>query len=109
MNYNEKLVHPLYRPLIKTGLKFGVQRWMASLQRQSEFSLTMKSFIDPTRDHAGPIIISFCTLLNIDIIFLNTNEVLFVIVCYNAKRSIEMLSQCMTYDFGMMICAPTQE
>ncbi|MCD7463809.1 hypothetical protein HAX54_051458 [Datura stramonium] len=49
MEYNENSVHPLYRPLVKSGLGFGAQRWMATLQRQSEFSQMMMSSIDPTR------------------------------------------------------------
>ncbi|XP_015160166.1 homeobox-leucine zipper protein ANTHOCYANINLESS 2-like [Solanum tuberosum] len=47
MEYNENLVHDWYRPLIKTGLGFGAQRWMATLQRQYQFLKVMKSIIDP--------------------------------------------------------------
>ncbi|KAK4723937.1 hypothetical protein R3W88_026716 [Solanum pinnatisectum] len=48
MQYNENHVHHLYRPLVKTGLVFGAQRWIANLQRQSEFLRVIKSFVDPT-------------------------------------------------------------
>ncbi|KAK4718430.1 hypothetical protein R3W88_016768 [Solanum pinnatisectum] len=48
MKYNENVVHHLYRPMVRSGLGFGAQRWMATLQRQSEFLGSMRSFNDPT-------------------------------------------------------------
>ncbi|XP_049410461.1 homeobox-leucine zipper protein ANTHOCYANINLESS 2-like [Solanum stenotomum] len=48
MKYNENVVHHLYRPMVRSGLGFGAQRWMATLQRQSEFLGLMRSFNDPT-------------------------------------------------------------
>ncbi|XP_049410501.1 homeobox-leucine zipper protein ANTHOCYANINLESS 2-like [Solanum stenotomum] len=53
MEYNENLVHNWYRPLIKSGLGFGAQRWMATLQRQYQFLKVMKSIIDPIVDLSG--------------------------------------------------------
>ncbi|WMV33707.1 hypothetical protein MTR67_027092 [Solanum verrucosum] len=53
MEYNENLVHDWYRPLIKIGLGFGAQRWMATLQRQYQFMKMMKSIIDPIVDLSG--------------------------------------------------------
>ncbi|KAG5600237.1 hypothetical protein H5410_031607 [Solanum commersonii] len=53
MEYNENLVHDWYRPLIKTGLGFGAQRWMATLQRQYQFLKVMKSIIDPIGDDSS--------------------------------------------------------
>ncbi|KAG5579800.1 hypothetical protein H5410_050427 [Solanum commersonii] len=56
MQYNKNHVHHLYRPSVKTGLVFGAQRCISSLQRQSEFLRVMKSFVDPTivsKDHIG--------------------------------------------------------
>jgi len=52
MKYNENLVHDWYRPLINTGVGFGAQRWMATLQRQYQFLKVMKSIIDPIGNHA---------------------------------------------------------
>ncbi|XP_025887127.1 homeobox-leucine zipper protein ROC5-like isoform X2 [Solanum lycopersicum] len=46
--YNENLVHEWYRSLIKAGMAFGAQRWIASLQRQHHFLKMMKSAVDPT-------------------------------------------------------------
>ncbi|KAI4351788.1 hypothetical protein L6164_006105 [Bauhinia variegata] len=34
--YDETIVHQLYRPLLSSGIGFGAQRWMATLQRQCE-------------------------------------------------------------------------
>ncbi|KAH0660943.1 hypothetical protein KY289_029691 [Solanum tuberosum] len=57
MEYNENLVHDWYRPLIKTGLGFGAQRWMNTLQRQYQFLKVMKSIIDPIVDLSGERVI----------------------------------------------------
>uniref|UniRef100_M1C946 HD domain class transcription factor n=1 Tax=Solanum tuberosum TaxID=4113 RepID=M1C946_SOLTU len=53
MEYNENLVHDWYHPLINTGLGFGAQRWMSTLQRQYQFLKVMKSIIDPIVDLSG--------------------------------------------------------
>ncbi|WMV33956.1 hypothetical protein MTR67_027341 [Solanum verrucosum] len=55
MEYDEIFVHHLYRPLIRAGLGFGAQRWMSSLQRQSEFLRVMASFVNFTVDSKGEI------------------------------------------------------
>uniref|UniRef100_A0A1J3F9G5 Homeobox-leucine zipper protein ANTHOCYANINLESS 2 n=1 Tax=Noccaea caerulescens TaxID=107243 RepID=A0A1J3F9G5_NOCCA len=34
--YDENQIHQLYRPLLRSGLGFGSQRWVATLQRQCE-------------------------------------------------------------------------
>ncbi|KAH0855777.1 hypothetical protein HID58_084038 [Brassica napus] len=34
--YDENQIHHLYRPLLRSGLCFGSQRWVATLQRQCE-------------------------------------------------------------------------
>ncbi|KAH0748413.1 hypothetical protein KY290_027645 [Solanum tuberosum] len=48
MEYDEIFVHHLYRPFIRAGLGFGAQRWISSMQRQSEFLRVMASFVDST-------------------------------------------------------------
>lgn len=48
MEYDEIFVDHLYRPLIRAGLGFGAQRWMSSLQRQSELLRVMASFVNST-------------------------------------------------------------
>ncbi|CAL9069626.1 unnamed protein product [Musa banksii] len=34
--YDETTVHPLYRPLLRSGLALGARRWVATLQRQCQ-------------------------------------------------------------------------
>ncbi|KAK9724576.1 hypothetical protein RND81_05G083700 [Saponaria officinalis] len=34
--YDENYVHPLYQPLLRSGLAFGAQRWLGTLQRECE-------------------------------------------------------------------------
>ncbi|WMV33960.1 hypothetical protein MTR67_027345 [Solanum verrucosum] len=53
VEYDEIFVHHLYRPLIRTGLGFGAQRWMSSLQKHFEFLRVMTSFVDYTVDSKG--------------------------------------------------------
>uniref|UniRef100_M1E0B2 Homeobox-leucine zipper protein ANTHOCYANINLESS 2 n=1 Tax=Solanum tuberosum TaxID=4113 RepID=M1E0B2_SOLTU len=52
MKYNENLVHDWYRPLINTGVGFGAQRWMTTLQRQYQFLKVMKSIVDTISNYA---------------------------------------------------------
>ncbi|XP_057759497.1 homeobox-leucine zipper protein ANTHOCYANINLESS 2-like isoform X1 [Arachis stenosperma] len=48
--YDESLIHQLYRPLIASGLGFGAPRWIATLQRQCEcLAIHMSSSI-PSED-----------------------------------------------------------
>lgn len=51
MEYYENVLHHLYRPLVRNGLGFGAQRWMATLQRQSEFLAMLMSSVDTPGDH----------------------------------------------------------
>ncbi|KAL9240439.1 hypothetical protein vseg_014658 [Gypsophila vaccaria] len=34
--YDENYVHPLYQPLLRSGLAFGAQRWLGTLQRECD-------------------------------------------------------------------------
>lgn len=63
MKYNENVVHHLYRPMVRSGLGFGAQRWMATLQRQYMFLGSMRLFSDPKGDHACPILFHLFKLL----------------------------------------------
>ncbi|CAL0303406.1 unnamed protein product [Lupinus luteus] len=51
--YDETLIHHLYRPLISSGIGFGAQRWIASLQRQFECLSTLLSPPIPIEDPTG--------------------------------------------------------
>lgn len=51
--YDESAVHELYRSLIRAGMGFGAQRWVAALQRQCECLAILMSSAVPIRDHTG--------------------------------------------------------
>lgn len=53
--YDESAVHQLYRPLLGSGMGFGAQRWVATLQRQCECLAILMSSTVPTRDHTGSV------------------------------------------------------
>ena len=53
--YEESQVHQLYRPLLSSGMGFGAQRWVATLQRQRECLAILMSSAAPSRDHSGTI------------------------------------------------------
>lgn len=52
--YDESVVHHQYRPLLSSGMGFGAQRWLATLQRQCE-CLAVLSSISSVEDHSGTI------------------------------------------------------
>ncbi|XP_023552380.1 homeobox-leucine zipper protein ANTHOCYANINLESS 2-like isoform X1 [Cucurbita pepo subsp. pepo] len=51
--YDETVIHQLYRQLISSGVGFGSQRWLANLQRQCECLAILMSSTIPTEDPAG--------------------------------------------------------
>ncbi|GMH17247.1 hypothetical protein Nepgr_019088 [Nepenthes gracilis] len=51
--YEESSIHQLYRPLIRAGMGFGAQRWVATLRRQCECLAIMMSSVVPARDHTA--------------------------------------------------------
>ncbi|KAE8733344.1 Homeobox-leucine zipper protein ROC6 [Hibiscus syriacus] len=51
--YEESQVHQLYCPLLSSGMAFGAQRWVATLQCQCECLAILMSSTVPTRDHTG--------------------------------------------------------
>lgn len=51
--YDESQVHQLYRPLLSSGMGFGAQRWVATLQRQCECLAILMSSTVSSRDHTG--------------------------------------------------------
>lgn len=54
--YDESQVHQLYRPLLSSGMGFGAQRWVATLQRQCECLAILMSSALPSREHSGIVI-----------------------------------------------------
>ncbi|KAL0913117.1 hypothetical protein M5K25_016550 [Dendrobium thyrsiflorum] len=51
--YDDTAAHQLYRPLLRSGMALGAQRWVATLQRQCECLAILMSSSVPNRDHAG--------------------------------------------------------
>ncbi|KAI0520523.1 hypothetical protein KFK09_007999 [Dendrobium nobile] len=49
--YDEAAVHQLYRPVLRSGMALGAQRWVATLQRQCECLAVLMSSSVPNRDH----------------------------------------------------------
>ncbi|KAK7380267.1 hypothetical protein VNO78_32775 [Psophocarpus tetragonolobus] len=48
--YDESVIHQLYRPLVSSGLGFGAQRWIATLLRQCECLAILMSSPSPSND-----------------------------------------------------------
>ncbi|CAN1793187.1 Homeobox-leucine zipper protein ANTHOCYANINLESS 2 [Linum perenne] len=80
--YEESQIHQLYRPLIQSGMGFGAQRWVATLQRQCECLAILMSSTIPARDHTDAITSS-------------------------GRRSMLKLAQRMTDNFCAGVCAST--
>ncbi|KAL2478800.1 Homeobox-leucine zipper protein ANTHOCYANINLESS 2 [Forsythia ovata] len=80
--YEENVVHRLYRPLISAGMGFGAQRWVATLQRQCECLAILMSSTIQSRDHHSAITPS-------------------------GRRSMLKLAQRMTDNFCAGVCAST--
>ncbi|KAK6285596.1 hypothetical protein POUND7_011775 [Theobroma cacao] len=79
--YEESQVHQLYRPLLSSGMGFGAQRWVATLQRQCECLAILMSSTVPTRDHTA--------------------------ITASGRRSMLKLAQRMTDNFCAGVCAST--
>ncbi|XAR63102.1 hypothetical protein NMG60_11022927 [Bertholletia excelsa] len=79
--YDESIIHQLYQPLIRAGMGFGAQRWVATLQRQCECLAILMSSTVPTRDHTA--------------------------ITASGRRSMLKLAQRMTNNFCAGVCAST--
>lgn len=53
MEYDESNVHQFFRPLLRSGMGFGAQKWVATLERQCECLAVLMSSTVPTGDHSG--------------------------------------------------------
>ncbi|XP_061996382.1 homeobox-leucine zipper protein ANTHOCYANINLESS 2 isoform X2 [Rosa rugosa] len=80
--YDESQVHHLYRPLLSSGMGFGAQRWVATLQRQCQCLAILMSSTVPARDHANTI-------------------------TQSGRKSMLKLAQRMTDNFCAGVCAST--
>ncbi|KAL3517110.1 hypothetical protein ACH5RR_024012 [Cinchona calisaya] len=79
--YDESIIHQLYRPLIGAGMGFGAQRWIATLHRQCECLAILMSSNVPARDHSA--------------------------ITASGRRSMLKLAQRMTDNFCAGVCAST--
>ncbi|KAE8660460.1 Homeobox-leucine zipper protein ROC4 [Hibiscus syriacus] len=79
--YDESLIHQLYRPLLSSGMAFGAQRWVATLQRQCECLAILMSSTVHTGDHTS--------------------------ITSSGRRSMLKLAQRMTDNFCAGVCAST--
>ncbi|XP_061369544.1 homeobox-leucine zipper protein ANTHOCYANINLESS 2 [Gastrolobium bilobum] len=51
--YDESVIHQLYRPLLSSGVGFGAHRWIATLQRQCEGLAILMSSSISSDDHTA--------------------------------------------------------
>lgn len=51
--YDESIVHHLYRPLLRSGMAFGAQKWLSNMQRQCELFAFVMSSAASNVDHSG--------------------------------------------------------
>ncbi|KAG5008346.1 hypothetical protein JHK85_026888 [Glycine max] len=79
--YDESQIHQLYRPLLSSGMGFGAQRWVATLQRQCECLAILISSAVPSREHSA--------------------------ISSGGRRSMLKLAQRMTNNFCAGVCAST--
>ncbi|KAL2892288.1 Homeobox-leucine zipper protein ANTHOCYANINLESS 2 [Bienertia sinuspersici] len=80
-DYDESGIHQLYRPLVSTGIGFGAQRWITTLQRQCECLAILMSSNIPSNDHSA--------------------------ITSSGRRSMLKLAQRMTNNFCAGVCAST--
>ncbi|XP_044504884.1 homeobox-leucine zipper protein ANTHOCYANINLESS 2-like isoform X2 [Mangifera indica] len=79
IEYDESNIHTLCRPLLSSGMGFGAQRWLATLQRQCEGVAILTSHTLPGQDHS--------------------------VISSTGRKSILKLAHRMTYNFCSGICA----
>ncbi|WOL00101.1 homeobox-leucine zipper protein ROC5-like [Canna indica] len=78
--YDEATVHPLYRPLLRSGMALGARRWIATLQRQCQsLAILMSSSVPPIDNTAA--------------------------ITASGRRSMLKLAQRMTDNFCAGVCA----
>ncbi|KAJ7969996.1 Homeobox leucine zipper protein [Quillaja saponaria] len=80
--YDESVIDPLYRPLLSSGIGFGANRWIATLQRQCECLAILMATSIHNDDNSVPISPA-------------------------GKRSMLKLAQRLTNNFCAGVCAST--
>ncbi|CAK9160978.1 unnamed protein product [Ilex paraguariensis] len=80
---DQSAVHQLYRPLVRSGMGFGAQRWVATLQWQCECLAVMMPSIVSNEDHA--------------------------VITPSGRRSVAKLAQRMIRNFCAGVCATVHQ
>lgn len=104
--YDESSVHQLYRSLLRSGMGFGAQRWLATLNRQCECLAILMSSTASSREHTGgyssfSIMSSSVCCSFIDFLFS------FIGITASGRRSMLKLAQRMTDNFCTGVCPST--
>lgn len=81
--YDESIVHHLYRPLLRSGIAFGAQKWLSNMQRQCDLFAFVMSSAASNVDHSA--------------------------ISPSGKRSIVKLAQRMTRSFCTGVCSTVDE
>ncbi|KAK4489534.1 hypothetical protein RD792_005343 [Penstemon davidsonii] len=79
IEYDENVVHQIYRPLLRSGMAYGAKKWVANLQKQCELFSAIMSSIPLVGDNSE--------------------------IPRSGKKSIAKLAQQMTRSFSTGVCA----
>ncbi|KAL3834478.1 hypothetical protein ACJIZ3_009214 [Penstemon smallii] len=79
IEYDENVVHQIYRPLLRSGMASGAKKWVANLQKQCELYYAIVSHIPPIGDNSE--------------------------IPPSGKKSLAKLAQQMTRSFSTGVCA----
>ncbi|KAL0299492.1 UNVERIFIED_CONTAM: Homeobox-leucine zipper protein HDG1 [Sesamum radiatum] len=101
--YDENNVHNLYRPLLRSGLAFGAQKWVANLQRQCELFATIRSSMASAEIIQVRHLYALVSHCNKQHWMLKLSYVFSALSANN--KSIVMLAQRMTRSFCTGVCA----
>ncbi|XP_073016577.1 homeobox-leucine zipper protein HDG1-like isoform X2 [Primulina eburnea] len=77
--YDESAIHEIYKPLLRSGIGFGAQKWISILQRQCELAATITSSTVSAENNLA--------------------------LTLNGKKSLAKLAQRMTRNFCTGVCS----
>ena len=103
--YDERITHQLYRPLLRSGIAFGAQKWLSNLHRQCEL---FASIMSSGGDNSGTTLIDVFRG-NKKWMLTSLPMFLFAVVPPSGKKGIVKLAQRMTRAFCSGICSTVDE
>ncbi|RZS19465.1 hypothetical protein BHM03_00051864 [Ensete ventricosum] len=103
--YDEAAVHPLYRPLLLSGLALGARRWVASLQRQCQSLAILMSSSLPPDDNTGKLLGEERTRVSAIVVYSRSGRIAMTAITPSGRRSMLKLAQRMTDNFCAGVCA----